>query len=371
MPIYKSDQPTKDGRRYYYVISKTTNGSRKQIKSKLFKTRKEAVQAESEKMLELNKLPSKSITFGQLATVFLADLEPRVKPQSILRNRNQLRHFLKSLGDTQIDKLTLEQYQDALLELDNYTRNGKPLTNKYKNKVIATFKRLIAFGNKRYGISTDIPSKIDNYKNERKKEMKFITYEEFKHFISVVDNPIFKSVFITLYFMGLRCGEMNGLQWQDIDFSKRTMTIRRTVDTKHKVNGEYYISSTKTEGSERTLPLPQIVYESLLDIKEHQYKPSENVSPVFVFGGLSPIPETTIQKNKNKYFKKAGMTPIRIHDFRHSCASYLINKNATPLLVSKWLGHASVTMTLNTYSHLWKNELENIVNLIDNDTIVT
>lgn len=371
MPVYKSDKPTKDGRKYYYVISKTANGSRKQIKSKLFKTRKEAIQAESQKMLGLNKLPSSSITFNQLTTVFLSDTETRVKPQTYKRIVTQLNHFLCTLGDIPIDKLTLEQYQDALKTIDNYERNGKRLTNIYKNKVIATFKRLIAFGSKRYDISTNIPDKVDNYRNERKKEMKFITYSEFNTFISVVDNPIFKSFFITLYFMGLRCGEANGLQWGDIDFEKRLMHVRRTVDTKHKVNGQYYISSTKTEGSERTLPLPQIVFERLLDLKEHQYNPSINVSHAFVFGGQSPIPETTIQKNKNKYFKKAGMSPIRIHDFRHSCASYLINKNATPLLVSKWLGHASVTMTLNTYSHLWKSELENIVNLIDNDTIVT
>lgn len=61
-----------------------------------------------------------------------------------------------------------------------------------------------------------------------------------------------------------------------------------------------------------------------------------------------------------------NLRKIRIHDFRHSCASLLINKGASIQLVSKYLGHASIDITLKTYTHLYKSELDNIKVVLDN-----
>ena len=163
--------------------------------------------------------------------------------------------------------------------------------------------------------------------------------------------------------MGLRIGELNGLQWQSVDFENNTLTISQTVTTKKKSDeGQFLITTPKTKSSARTLPMPSVVANALKGLFP---KDSENIAQMFVFGGLKPIPETTLQKRKNFYFKEANLEPIRLHDFRHSCASFLINNKATPLLVSKWLGHSNVSMTLNTYSHLWKSELDEIVKMID------
>ena len=85
----------------------------------------------------------------------------------------------------------------------------------------------------------------------------------------------------------------------------------------------------------------------------------------FVFGGVRPLPETTIQVKKNEYCKEAGVKQIRIHDFRHSCASLLINQGASIALVSKYLGHGNVSITLNTYTHMFKNELQNMTDILN------
>ena len=68
---------------------------------------------------------------------------------------------------------------------------------------------------------------------------------------------------------------------------------------------------------------------------------------------------------KNKDCKLAEVKQIRIHDFRHSCASLLINSGATINVVAKYLGHTKIDETLNTYSHLFKNQLNEIINIID------
>ena len=85
----------------------------------------------------------------------------------------------------------------------------------------------------------------------------------------------------------------------------------------------------------------------------------------FVFGDILPIHPDIMRRRKNENALKAGVKQIRIHDFRHSCASLLINNGANVTMVAKYLGHAKVDETLNTYSHMFRNKLDDIVNTID------
>lgn len=68
---------------------------------------------------------------------------------------------------------------------------------------------------------------------------------------------------------------------------------------------------------------------------------------------------------KNKYTQLAEVKQIRIHDFRHSCASFLINNGANITVVAKYLGHTKIKETLNTYTHLFNSALNEVVDLID------
>lgn len=101
------------------------------------------------------------------------------------------------------------------------------------------------------------------------------------------------------------------------------------------------------------------MYNKVLGVKFFQ-------KDCFVFGLMQPFKETTIHKYKNKYCDLANLKRIRVHDFRHSCASFLINQGASISLVSKYLGHANISITLNIYTHLYKNELDDITNKINN-----
>ena len=85
----------------------------------------------------------------------------------------------------------------------------------------------------------------------------------------------------------------------------------------------------------------------------------------YVFSNIDPLPETTSRDRKTKNAFKAGVKDIRVHDFRHSCASLLIDSGANITLVAKYLGHSKIDETLNTYSHMDQNRLENIVQIIE------
>ena len=68
---------------------------------------------------------------------------------------------------------------------------------------------------------------------------------------------------------------------------------------------------------------------------------------------------------EDKNAEKANVKQIRLHDFRHSCASLLINSGANVTIVSKYLGHAKIDETLNTYSHIFDNKMDEVVNTIN------
>lgn len=86
----------------------------------------------------------------------------------------------------------------------------------------------------------------------------------------------------------------------------------------------------------------------------------------FVFGDKNPIGTHKMNNWKNAYCKKAGIKQIRLHNFRHICASLLVNKGANVQVVAKYLGHTKVEETLKTYSHLFTSTLDEVVTVIDN-----
>lgn len=85
----------------------------------------------------------------------------------------------------------------------------------------------------------------------------------------------------------------------------------------------------------------------------------------FVAGDAFPISSNALADRKNTNCEKAGVKQIRLHDFRHSCASLLINKGANIQVVAKYLGHTKIEETLKTYSHLFISTLDEIINVID------
>ena len=86
----------------------------------------------------------------------------------------------------------------------------------------------------------------------------------------------------------------------------------------------------------------------------------------FVVFDAKPIADSNIYLRRTKLATLAGLKVIRIHDFRHSCASLLINNGANVTLVAKYLGHTKIEETLNTYSHMFSTALDSVVSVIDN-----
>ena len=106
--------------------------------------------------------------------------------------------------------------------------------------------------------------------------------------------------------------------------------------------------------------------EALKKLKEECKKYYDFEDGWFVFGDISPIHPHTLALRKNFNAIKVGVKQIRIHDFRHSCASLLINSGAQVTMDSKYLGHSDMNETLNTYSHMFDSALDSVVDVINN-----
>lgn len=362
MAIYKG-KPTKDGRIYFFRVKyKTLYGDIKDYSSQKYKTKKEA---EHEEMLfklnnEKRNKSGISLTFAEIYDEYMIRHSKEIKPQTVIKTNDLFKHF-EPIKNIKINDFSLAKYNLFRKELES-----KKLSIGRSNKILALLKKLISYSNKYYNTNDNILKFIDNFKsvNEFKKEMKFFTYEEYKKFDSVINELDYKVFFMVLYFLGLRQGEAQALTWKDINFNKATVSISKTLTTK--IKGEKWtVSTPKTKSSVDVLPIPKNVLNWLkkLNSKAKEYK---NYSDDwFVFGCVEPFKETTICKKKNEYCKLAGVKQIRVHDFRHSCATFLINNGANVVLVSKYLRHSKVSITLDTYSHLYESELTNITKKIE------
>ena len=160
-------------------------------------------------------------------------------------------------------------------------------------------------------------------------------------------------------------GELRGLQWKDIDLERKTLSVRKQITDRCGTVKKFKFVVPKTQNSIRTLKMPETLVNSLKKTKLEAKQLNGFNENYFVAGDAFPINSNALADCKNTNCEKAGVKQIRLHDFRHSCASLLINKGANIQVVAKYLGHTKIEETLKTYSHLFISTLDEIINVID------
>lgn len=364
MTVYKSKKATRDGRQYFFRIKyKDIFGEVHDYSSPKFKKQKEAEDEEAIYRVKIQnqKVCTSNITINQAFNEWHNDRASLIKKQTLYKDFNLYKHF-SPIKDVKINDFNLPLYK----KFRNYI-DSQGLTTTYKNKILGMLKNIIRYSANIYNTSDNILKFIVNFKNtgELKKEMDFFTYEEYLKFDSVIDRFEYHVFFELLYFIGLRQGECTALTWNDIDFERSSLRINKTLTTKLK-GEKWTITTPKTKSSIATMPLTEKVLNDLKILKNDAMKFKDFSNNWFVFGNTQPFRETTIQVKKNNYCKAAGVKQIRIHDFRHSCATLLINRGASIALVSKYLRHSKISTTANIYIHLYKSELDDMIKTLEN-----
>lgn len=355
MPVYKDE---KRNTWYYSTWKKDIHGKNKKSVKRGFQTKKEAQLAEAS--FNLKSTENRSITFGELYLDYINYQKNNLKPRSFqcLQSRFNL-HILPYFSKKKINNIIGKDVVDWHDEL-----NKKGFAFRYRKVIHIHLSSILKYGVQHHGLNKNIASIIGGFKNdELKKDLMFWTYEEFQRFINVVDDLTYKTFFSLLYYTGLRLGETLSLNWKDIH--DNVVKVNKTISQRTSAGG-YVITTPKTKNSVRNVLMPSHLVKLLNDYYIYQKTFEGFNDKWFVFGGVRPLPETTIGRVKDNYCELAGVKRIKIHDFRHSHASLLINKGANPTIVAQRLGHSDIAMTLNTYSHMFPNSQNEIINLIDN-----
>ncbi len=368
MGVYKAKEgKTKDGRIWFFKIRyQDIDGRNKQYKSGKYSTKKEAEEAELEYRMKLhNNENQNNITIEEMIKLFIDNRTNTisVKPTTLYNYDNKTR-YLDCLLKVKVKDFNINHYDHWKKKM-----NETNLSTKYKNDILKFLKSVLNHAMTWYDFNlSKVYSKMTNFNNsaELEKEMMYFTYEQWKQFISVEEDLRFKVMFEILYYCGLRKGELRGLTWDNIDFKNKTLSVRKQITDRGGTVKDLKFSTPKTKSSIRTLPLNKVLLNDLQLLKEINSKEHGFNNKYFVIGDAFPISSNTIANRKNKNCKLANVPQIRIHDFRHSCASLLVNNGANITVVAKYLGHTKIEETLNTYTHLFNSALNEVVNLIDN-----
>lgn len=362
----KENKITKDGRSWVFIqYSKGLDGKRHQYQSQAYMTEEEAIQAEK---IYLNKYKDVEVnhhmTFKEAYTIYYDYQKDKIKDSTLKTYRDRIK-YMGLLDNVELVNLNWDLYQKWRAQM-----NKTNLCDRYKTDIQKFIKQVINFAEKQWDFNLrKFYNKLEPFKTPGalKKEMDFYEPEEFFKFISVVDDLRYKCFFELLYYCGLRRSEARGLQWKHIDFINKTLTVSQQVLNPSNSNAstEWYIFSTKTEASNRTIPISTTLLNDLAELKKTNERLSKFKQTWFVLGDDVPMATGRMYFYRDKYAEKAGIRRIRLHDFRHSCASALISGAAPITAVSNFLGHSETTETLETYTHMFKKDLANVPKFFD------
>lgn len=385
MPIY--EVKNKEGKitGYRVQVNYTDSFGKKRVivkQNESTRKKQDAKKVEASILMEINMNTgdTRNATLDDLYKFYCSVKEKEVKVSTQYSNeRRYMMHISPYLGKKKVSNITPVDFQNWKNEINKHN-----YTNKYANHLYTLLNGILNLGVKYDYLSTNQLFKVGRFKNVSfsKKQVNFWTKEEFDKFIYEVraycedleskgnqDYRIhwaYYVMFNIMFYCGCRKGEVYPLQWKDIDFDKKILHITKGLIYKVKgAKDNYILSSPKTKSSIRDIVMPKQLIDVLNEHKERYSNVYMFNEEFFICGGIEPIRDTMLENLKNECAKRAGIKKIRIHDFRHSHASLLINNGVNISVISKRLGHSSIKETLDTYSHMYQKSEDEAVALIN------
>jgi integrase len=348
MPAYKDEKRGTWYCKFYYT---DYEGNRRQKYKRGFALKREAEAWEREFLQNVSYQPD--MPFSAFYDLYLKDVKPRLRSHTLqtkaYRVKNHIMPFFGDLKLNEIDALTIRQWQNSLLDHDLSSVSIKNL----HHELSAIFNHAVRFYNLKQNPCrlAGQPMKTD----EQKQPIRFWTLDEYSRVIDCIDDIKARTAVSVLYWSGMRKGELLALKWSRIDFRGATVDIRESYQ---RLRGKAVITPTKT-GESRIIRLPEVCIRQLKEYRQCIYDPSPED---FVF----PWEKRFIEMGIRQGCKEAEVKRIHVHGLRHSHASLLISLGVNIVLISKRLGHAKVSTTLDTYSHFFPDDEKTVIDQLDN-----
>lgn len=349
MPVYKNKDKGTWYASFYY---RDWTGVNRRKKKEGFKTKREALDFEREFIKQQGG--DSDMLFSSLVELYLADCRTRLRASSCENKRFIIdSKLLPTFGGMRLNAIlpaTVRQWQNALISSE------EDYSPTYLRTVNSQLSAILNYAVRYYGLRINPATVSGTIGKNRAEAMQFWTEAEFERFAAAVANkPASFAMFETLFWTGMREGELLALTLSDVDFEKKTISITKSFAV---VKSVEVISPPKTPKSNRVITAPDFLLEILKDYagRLYDYDPSER---------LFLKTKSFLSREMARGSAASGVKKIRIHDLRHSHASYLIEHGFSALVVSERLGHESVQTTLEIYAHLYPNKHGEIASFLD------
>lgn len=292
--------------------------------------------------------------FEEFWKMYCADMETRLREHTMRTKKYIVElKILPYFGKKRVNDITaadIRQWQNELIK-KGYSPTYLKTIN---NQLSAIFNYAVQY----YDLKSNPCAKAGSMGKSKAEEMDFWTGEEFKKFIdSVMNKRLSYMAFMTLYWTGMRLGELLALTPKDVDLEKRTISITKSYQ---RLGKKDVITPPKTPKSKRVITIPEFLAADIKDYMDSLYDLQEE-------DRLFPITKYYLEHEMQRGIKESGVKRIRLHDLRHSHASLLIELGFSPLEIANRLGHEKVETTLNTYAHLYQNKQAKLADRLDSE----
>ena len=292
--------------------------------------------------------------FEDFWKMYCADMETRLREHTMRTKKYIVElKILPYFGNKRVNDITaadIRQWQNELIKMGYSPTYLKTINN----QLSAIFNYAVRY----YDLKSNPCAKAGSMGKSKAEEMDFWTGEEFRRFIdSVMNKRLSYMAFMTLYWTGMRLGELLALNPKDVDLEKRTISITKSYQ---RLGKKDVITPPKTPKSKRVITIPEFLAADIKDYMDSLYDLQEN-------DRLFPITKYYLEHEMQRGIKESGVKRIRVHDLRHSHASMLIELGFSPLEIANRLGHEKVETTLNTYAHLYPNKQTKLAERLDSE----
>ncbi len=309
-----------------------------------FKTLKEAQAHEREWKRDKEHggvVEAKKITTGAYLADWLAEIQHDVRETTYQAYAVTVNHHLRqsSLASIPVQKLQPIHVRAFIAEMRDAGKSAVVI-----QKCLLRLSQALSQAVGDRLVSTNVCDGV-TVKAGAAKAPKTWTAEEAKKFLAASETDTLHPLWYLALATGMRRGELLGLRWQDVDFTRGQVRVSQSVTIGAK--GKAIIAAPKTDAGNRTIPIPPTVLDMLQEHKERQTVKSDLVFHTATGGPISP---TNVRRNIAAIIKKAGVLPLTIHGLRHTHATLLIQSGENAKVVQERLGHTDITMTLGTYT---------------------
>jgi integrase len=357
MSIYRKNQ------RWYVQVDVPADpdGKRRRRSVGGFRTKREAKAAEAEALRRIRDgvfvEPSRLTVGAYLTELWLPSMASQVRATTLGGYRHNVRAYIvPRLGDIPLQQLSTARVGALYGELvTSGGQKGRPLSPKTVRYVHTTLRRALRDAVADGLVVRNVAAQA-RPPRARRVEMHTWTAAELGAFLASVHEDRLYAAWLLLATLGLRRGELLGLRWSDVDLTSGRIAIRNTLVM---VDGKPAMAEPKTAKGRRSLTLAPQVLEAVRGHRARQAAERLSWGPDYIDSGLvvttedgRPLHPESLSGLFVRQAKRAGLSPIRLHDLRHSVASILLAQGVHPKVVSEQLGHATIALTLDTYSHV-------------------